>query len=395
MKKKITLRDWTNTIKYLCTYTICAFVVTSCAPSSTPKPFFSTSEPPIPPPQETWETNPNYRAGLVWFYKPPEDELLPILSEQFDFFILTHRDEESRDILRSLGVTQPIPNYLLFTEIQDPGGCDEKPRGNQVAYQQGDFCRISIDHPDWFLLDAFGNRIVDKDGSYYHMDPGNPGFRAFWLERALELQDMYNWNGVFLDNVEGSLSKYKRQGALPIQYLSDASLQTAVEGFLAYLRGKGLRPLYANIISVEENEVWLRYIEYLDGAMLENFAVDWRGSTLSVSEWTTEIEMLAASQQIGKTLILVAQGSQDDLSRQQFAYASYLLANEGFAYFRYAHHSAYREIWWYDNYNLDLGKPLGPAHQKGETWIREFEYGQVIVNPRENTAELILSEAMP
>jgi hypothetical protein len=395
MEKIFTYHYWTNTIKSLCAYTICAFVVISCASPNTPISILTTIETPAPPLQETWVTNPNYRTGLAWFYKPPEDELLPILSEQFDFFILTHRDEEYRDILRSLGVTQPIPNYLLFTEIHDPGGCDEKPRGNQVAYQRGDFCRISVEHPDWFLLDTFGNRIVDDDGSYYHMDPGNPGFRAFWLERALELQHRYNWNGVFIDNVEGSLSKYKRQGALPIQYLTDTSLQTAVEGFLAYLSRQGLRPLYANIISVEKSEVWLRYIEYLDGAMLENFAVDWRDSTLSVSEWTTEMEMLAASQQIGKTLILVAQGSQDDLSRQQFAYASYLLANEGLAYFRYTHHSAYREIWWYGNYNIDLGTPLSPAYQNGEIWIREFEYGQVIVNPRKNTAELILSEAMP
>ena len=30
---------------------------------------------------------------LAWFYKPPDDNSLPILAENFDTFILTHKDE--------------------------------------------------------------------------------------------------------------------------------------------------------------------------------------------------------------------------------------------------------------------------------------------------------------
>jgi hypothetical protein len=344
--------------------------------------------------EAAWAPNPEYRVGFAWFYKPPDDEHLPFLASNFNFFILTHRDEEQRDTLQSLGATQPILRYLQFIKIHDPGDCETRPRANQVAYLPGDFCRISLEHPDWFLLDQYGNRIVNEN-DYYNMDPGHPGFQAFWLERAGQLQRQYGWQGIFLDNVEASLSKYKRNGALPQKYPTDASLQSAVEEFLSYLRNQYGGPLYANIISVRDKDVWLNYMGYLDGAMLENFAVDWRGSDLSNSEWAAEMEMLSKSQQMGRELILVSQGHQDDLPRQQFAYASYLLLNDGLAYFRYAHSSAYREIWWYENYNDDLGKPLGPAYEQGGRWFREFEHGRIVMDPRSGTADFIFFEATP
>jgi hypothetical protein len=380
---------WSKMHRYLILIAPCIFLLFACIPAD------NTATENLPPPSTAaWTPNPDYRAGFVWFYKPPEGALLPLLPQHYDFFILTHRDEEQRDTLHALGVTQPIPNYLLLTEIQDPGDCNRKPHGNQVAYLPGDFCNISTNHPDWFLLDILGRRIVDDD-NYYNMDPGNPGYRTFWLERALELQRAYGWEGIFLDNVEASLSKYQRNGALPSKYPTDAGLQTAVEGFLAYLSAENVGPLYANIISVADETVWLRYLNYLDGAMLENFAVDWRDSELSTAEWTAEMEMVSTGQRMGKILILVAQGSQDDLARQQFAYASYLLVNEGLSFFRYAHHSAYREVWWYANYEINLGQPLGSTQQRGEMWMREFEHGQVIVNPRKKTAEISLFEAPP
>ena len=45
---------------------------------------------------------------LAWFYKPPEKESLPILAENYDIFVLTHKDEGQRDTLKSMGETTPI-----------------------------------------------------------------------------------------------------------------------------------------------------------------------------------------------------------------------------------------------------------------------------------------------
>ena len=168
----------------------------------------------------------NIQFGLV--LQAAREKSLPTLAENYDIFVLTHKDEGQRDALKSLGVKSPIFVYLQFVEIKDPGSCTEGPQGNQVAYEAGDFCEISENHPDWFLLDQNGQRIVG--GDTYYMDPGNAEYRAFWLERAKALQEQYDWDGVFIDNVEVSLNKLENRGITPAKYPNDASYQVAIEG---------------------------------------------------------------------------------------------------------------------------------------------------------------------
>jgi hypothetical protein len=224
------------------------------------------------------------------------------------------------------------------------------------------------------------------------MDPGHPEYQAFWLERARALQEQFHWDGIFIDNLEASLSKVDNNGMVPAKYLNDASYQAAIEEFLAYLRQNYFeprrQPVLANIVSVRDWKVWLHYLQYLDGAMIEAFAVDWSDDYQSVSEW--EIEMAAIDQALsqGKSLILVSQGEQPDSERQQFAFASYLLIANKNASFRYADADAYRDVSLYDNYSLNLGQPLGPRYRKGNSWRRDFTHGYVLVDPQTHSTEI-------
>lgn len=333
---------------------------------------------------------------LAWFYKPPEEDQLAPVAQNFDFFILTYKDEGPREELKSLGVTAPFAQYLLFLVINDPGGCDENPSGNQVAFKEGDFCQISEQHPDWFLIDQDGNRIQSRKDSYY-MDPGNEGFRQFWLERARELQETHGWDEIFLDNVEASRAKMVEDGTTLAQYPDDRSYQQAVEGFLDYIRKNYFEPsgkkIYGNVVSQNEDdqEVWDRYVQHLDGVMIESFATDWSDGYRDPDEWEQQMALVEKTLAQGRTMILVAQGDQEDTDLQNFAYASYLLVNNGNAVFRYTHSESYREVWLYENYNLDLGRPLGNRYQDESGWRRDFEKGHVIVNPQEETAEIVVN----
>ncbi|HEX8680772.1 MAG TPA: putative glycoside hydrolase, partial [Ardenticatenaceae bacterium] len=157
---------------------------------------------------------------LAWFYKPPTDGNLQTVQQNFHTFILTKNDEAARDALRAGGVTAPITQYLMAMAIHDPGSCTAQPWRNQVADRPGDFCTISAEHADWFLLDANGNRVVDPYGGerFYMMDPANPGWQAFWMERVRHSQEQLGWTGVFLDNVEASLAKRQKLGQIPARY---------------------------------------------------------------------------------------------------------------------------------------------------------------------------------
>ncbi|MDR3575812.1 MAG: putative glycoside hydrolase [Anaerolineaceae bacterium] len=329
---------------------------------------------------------------LAWFYKPPATAL-DHLADQYDFFILTHNDEAARDHLKSLGVKGPILQYLLMSEIMDPGSCSAPPYNDQVAFKPGDYCWIQSNHPDWFLTESSGKII--GNGQYFVMDSGNSGWRDFWLQRASFLQENYGWEGVFLDNVEASLSKIAEWGEHPAAYADDASYQAAIESelrwlYTGYFHPKGL-PVYANIIAIRDPQVWLRYLQYLDGAMLENFATGWSNDAgLSPAEWEQQLQMAEQAQALGKKVILVSQGSQFDSSRQEFALASYLLVSNGLAYFRYTNQNAYDEIWNYANQKTDLGQPLGQRYPVNQSWRRDFARGTVIVDPWTRTASITL-----
>lgn len=331
---------------------------------------------------------------LTWFYKPPSDFAVERVAKDFDLFILTHKDEQKRDQLKSLGADQaPFLQYLLLMEIQDPGSCDQRPYGNQAAYKAGDFCTISADHPDWFLLDQNGQRIPSVEG-YWFMDPGNAEYQAFWLGRAKEMQTEFGWDGIFIDNVEASLDKFRKENAIPVRYPTDIDFQTAVINFLGYLhegyfRPTG-RPMFANITSLDDYGIWMQYANYLDGIMIEAFAVDWNNRHLLPQEWEAQIGVTQWAFNQGKTVLLVSQGSQENAERQQFAYASYLLVNNGNAFFRYTNADDYGDLWNYPNTKFDLGLPLGALYRDGFTWKRDFEHGSVTVNPTTQSAEIKL-----
>lgn len=328
---------------------------------------------------------------LAWFYRPPQEGLLQALPQNFDFFILGHKAEPARDQLRRLGVTAPILQYLLLTEIRDPGNCTELPVGNQVAFHTGDFCMIDSEHPDWFLLDKHGKRI--GGGEVYWMDPGNPGFREFWLNRARELQEQYGWNGVFIDNAHASLGKFRSLKVLPQKYKTDEDYRAAVIGFLEYLRANYFLPsernMYANVTDTQDYAVWREYLDSLDGVLVENFAAGGPGRNKSRTEWEEQMDALEDAHNRGKITILVSQGEQSDLRRQHFSFASYLLIADELSFFRYALSGSYGEIWLYENYNLDLGRPLSPRYREGTNWRRDFLNGYVIVNPGTLDAEIV------
>jgi hypothetical protein len=358
-----------------------AILETSPTPEATSTPTYPTALPSTPFPGNI--------THLAWFYKPPLDGDAANLANLVDTFILTKNDEDFRDALKSAGVNAPILQYILFSAIMDPKDCGSQPYRNQVADRPGDFCQVNQFHPNWFLLDSQGNRIYSKNNAI--MDPAQPEWRAFWLERARANQETLGWEGVFLDNVEASLTKQERLANGKTAYASDAAYEDAVAGFLEYLYTNYFhpqkRPLFANIIEIQDPLVWNRYLEFLDGAMLEDFALGWHGYLLPY-KWEEHLRMAEYAQSRGKQVILVAQGAQDDLERQQFGFASYLLVANGLASFRYA--DAYGEIWMYDNYKMDLGAPLGPRYQQDGVWQRDFEKATVRVDPVWHTAEIKL-----
>ena len=292
-----------------------AVTLSSCSTpmSATPPEASSTGQPTMLPHTLTAPVVPEPVVHLAWFFKPPRQIPIEALPAAFDVFILTHKDEAARDRLRANGRGGPILQYLMLAEIMDPGDCTSDPYGNQVAYRAGDFCEISAQHPDWFLLDQAGKRVRGASGKYY-MDPGNPEFRSFWLERAKKLQAEFGWDGLFIDNVEASRTKFTSRGISLRAYPDEFSFQAAVDGFLAYVehgysKPSG-KPMLANIVSVADDATWFRYLGHLDGAMMESFATDQSDGRLGSAEWEEQMKLVERALAEGKSSFLSRRGGR-------------------------------------------------------------------------------------
>jgi hypothetical protein len=335
----------------------------------------------------SWPTNYQQKG---YFYKPSTDSVTTLVS-YFNNFVLTKGDEKYRDSLKAKGVTSPFLQYIKFDAIQDPGSCTKQPAHNHAADKPGDFCDISKNHPDWFLLDVNGQRMYGgSNGDYVMMDPGNTGWRAFFLSRLQTMQTTLGWDGALFDNVEGSLVKRQQYGQMPAKYTTDAQYQAAINGALAYYYAwfkSAKRPLFANVISVKPVSVYFTYLQNLDGIETECWAVNWSGYR-KTADWLENLSRAEQTQSLGKRGLLIAQGAKTDAVKEQFAYASFLLIDNAKVFFRYANAATYVQAWTYSNYKNTLGIPLGARYQSGTQWCRDYSKGKVCVDPAAHTSSI-------
>jgi hypothetical protein len=91
-----------------------------------------------------------------------------------------------------------------------------------VGYEQADTA-----HPDWFLKDTAGKRIVE--GSYdwvYMADLGNAAYQDAWATTVIERLQSGPWDGVFMDDVN-TTAMYHTDPSKIAQYPNDAAYQAA------------------------------------------------------------------------------------------------------------------------------------------------------------------------
>ena len=342
-------------------------------------------------------------ARVAWFYKPPTDGSTPaaVASATTGQMILTKRDETFRNQLRASGYAGSILQYVEAAYAHGPVGassagqpCDAgfAPWGNNVAWDQGDFCRYLHANESWFLHNGRGERLINgyytgSHGVFYAMNPASAGWRQFYAARVRQAlfgdatTPALGYDGLFLDDVwmtrHQLLNRVSNADGVVREFGSDSDFRSAVAELLATVRSAAAgRPVYAN---TDGNDF---YLPYLDGTMREDFAASWNGAYMSAdgveSMWASADRATAA----GKGLVLVGQGAREDRERMRFAYAAYLMVAGPAVSFRYTRDSAaYRELWTFPEYGVDIGSPSGPRSLvAGSTWQRQFASGVAVVN---------------
>ncbi len=77
-----------------------------------------------------------------------------------------------------------------------------------------------------------------------------------------------------------------------------------------------------------------------------------------------------------------------ELQKMRFGLAIALLG-DGYFGFDQGAHGGHKELWWFPEYDADLGQPKGTPQQRSDgSWIREFDNGVVLANPTYSTCTI-------
>ena len=389
-----------------------------CGPCESPTPTEAIATVAPTAPTVTAATSLSPVFGLAWFHKPPQDgsSAADIAANDRYIHLTGPSDIPFRNELRAAGYKGPILTYVTMTAVEGPGpyrdasaACDANYQGydNQLAFNKGDFCKYVHPNESWFLHNGKGERIVeDYFGSgniTYMMNPGDPGWRAFSWSRLKYIKENWGYNGLWLDNLDldrtRSLTAEKNSDGTLKEYASDAAWREAVAGWLAGFRpqiGSGY-PVWANLVGGGFDATsWDPYAPYLDGAMDESFSVSWLDGWRTPEQWQGQIERAQRWLGMGKALLAVGQGPQDNTARLDFTLASYMLVANDKAFFRYTRFdSYYQSLWLYPDFDTarSLGAPLAASHQTSTgVWRRDFAHGYVEVNVSEHTGRLVVNK---
>ncbi len=263
---------------------------------------------------------------------------------------------------------------------------------------------------NWWLNSSLGGRLVWWPGTWLlnvtddsPTDGGGKRWNDYLPEFiAREILSSNLWDGVFYDNAWDSVSWMPSGNEIDLNH--DGRAETAVasdgkwrEGMnKIFRRTRELAPgkiVMGNGVGGGNGRV---YYSNLNGVAIEHF---------QKSNWTEALNnyffILNNGRSPASTILncnTENTGRQDDYARVRFCLASALLG-DGYFSFDYGD-QAHEQFWWYDEYNISLGKPLNSAYNvltnstkvAAGVWRRDFQNGIVLVNSGDTAKTINLDE---
>lgn len=269
-----------------------------------------------------------------------------------------------------------------------------------------DYCYADRHHPEWFLTDSAGNRVVRSNNEdAYIMDLANPQLRAHAVARIQQLAESVPApRAIFLDNA--------LTWGQSVQYPTESSFLNARIGYVQAIT-QAFRQHWPNTLIILNNGGragryldgnWgTNWIDYVDGVTLENVIVSSDGRSYSYAahyhrvpasnssgDWYTIMRAVYAYP--NKHWWLIMCPNLDDTNMVRYAIASYLmLCRENTALMLQDRGKPtslhYRLASMRPELYVPLGRPLGDFRVEqgqiasGALFARDFQYGIALVNP--------------
>jgi hypothetical protein len=251
----------------------------------------------------------------------------------------------------------------------------------------------------WYLRDRAGNKVKSRGWGNYLMNPAEPGWQQAVADRCRTFLDESGYDGCFLDVLGTAPLNGSYVTGLPVNpetgdvWRRSAWLRATTEVAQAARDEISPAPVYGN--GLANGSLYFggsapssTILGGLDGGMAESFVRDAyapAGSFRPADQWRQDVELLrdvASKGDAGLAITKVWSSASDRQTNavQRYALATFLLGYRpglSFYSFRDDHGlTRWRSVW-----GRAIGSPTGPYEHVGDSYVREFTGGVVVVNP--------------
>jgi len=326
---------------------------------------------------------------------------------KWDVLILDMQTQEnSSDVIRS--IRKKNPNIIILPRIPSEEFNSNK---EDVGWGKSVRNRLFDKIEDaWLLRDRNGNRLsfwvgttilnVTNGANLVNGKRWNTLLPEFVRD---EIISTGLWDGVFYDNMWPSIAWFNN-GNLDVN--SNGNIMSTreidnkwIEGNIEILK-RTQQLIGRDYLVIGNSHAFDSFQPYLNGIMLENFPAPWEnGGTWSGSmkSYTRDIAFKRP-----KLMMINANNNNkmqmNNYRKMRFSLGSALLG-DGYFSFDYGDQN-HGQLWWYDEYSVNLGKPISTPINildrnnktfKDGVWRRDFENGIVIVNSTAQNQNYVFS----
>lgn len=250
----------------------------------------------------------------------------------------------------------------------------------------------------WWLRDKNNNRITFWEGTYMlNLSNGARSNSAGkkWNDYLPEFinREVIStglWDGIMYDNIWGDVA-WVKEG---IDIDSNGQIKSTTEINNKWSEGtkKMLettrRLIGPNYLILGNGKVHSAYQDSLNGVMFEGFPASWEGNGVWANIITTYSNVKKSNNTPNLTIINSGGENNKNYQAMRFGLTSTLMENHGYFSFDFGT-SDHSQVWWYDEYNINLGRAQTTAYNlldksnytyKNGLWRRDFSEGIVLVN---------------
>ena len=324
-------------------------------------------EPPVGElPEEPVEAGRQYPKIASWLAK--KDELIDsgkpygmVMTAWFTPEEAAQLKAQSPDVKLFAGLTTnwvlDNEGWMEFLETAASHGREEPFEIKESMYLKnpdGSRCAFGWESEEW------------GHGEIYAMDPRDPEWRELVLSFYGNALEQPQHDGIIVDMVT------ERQWWCP-DAISDGEWAEATKKIMQgieELNTEGKLVVFNAGLEFSDID---EYGEFMDGYVLENFLGEWG------ADYAAGLEA-ADSGYVVVYAVDTDDTGEKDMERMRLGLTLSLLNDN--AYFAYDFGPRdHGQAWWFPEYDVDLGEPLGAYYEKDGAYWREFERGTVVSSP--------------